>query len=102
MAPGVGFEPTTNRLTADSSTAELPRNEKWSRHSDSNRGPTHYKCVALPLSYVGKVAAPGLEPDLNAYETFQTTWPSPPRFDFNYCYNFKMALPTGFEPVPPP
>lgn len=26
MAPGVGFEPTTNRLTADDSTAELPRN----------------------------------------------------------------------------
>lgn len=26
MAPGVGFEPTTDRLTADCSTAELPRN----------------------------------------------------------------------------
>ena len=26
MAPGVGFEPTTNRLTADRSTTELPRN----------------------------------------------------------------------------
>src|SRR6266498_3632591 len=24
MAPGVGFEPTTNRLTADRSTTELP------------------------------------------------------------------------------
>ena len=28
MAPGVGFEPTTERLTAASSTAELPRNTK--------------------------------------------------------------------------
>src|SRR6187551_2331770 len=27
MAPGEGFEPPTNRLTADRSTAELPRNE---------------------------------------------------------------------------
>ena len=26
MAPAVGFEPTTNRLTADCSTAELSRN----------------------------------------------------------------------------
>ena len=26
MAPGVGFEPTTDRLTVDCSTAELPRN----------------------------------------------------------------------------
>ena len=26
MAPAVGFEPTTNRLTADRSTTELPRN----------------------------------------------------------------------------
>jgi len=24
MAPGVGFEPTTDRLTADCSTTELP------------------------------------------------------------------------------
>ena len=27
--------------------------EKESRHSDSNRGPTVYKTVALPLSYAG-------------------------------------------------
>ena len=26
MAPQVGFEPTTDRLTADCSTTELPRN----------------------------------------------------------------------------
>lgn len=28
--------------------------KKESRHSGSNRGPTVYKTVALPLSYVGK------------------------------------------------
>ncbi len=28
LAPGVGLEPTTNRLTADRSTTELPRNGK--------------------------------------------------------------------------
>ena len=28
-------------------------NMRWSRHSDSNRGPTVYKTVALPLSYAG-------------------------------------------------
>lgn len=37
MAPEVGFEPTTNRLTADSSTTELLRSMvgmKASRDSD--------------------------------------------------------------------
>ena len=29
LAPEVGFEPTTNRLTADRSTAELLRNSRW-------------------------------------------------------------------------
>ena len=28
----------------------------WSRHSESNRGPTVYKTVALPLSYAGRSA----------------------------------------------
>ena len=30
----------------------LPKNkpETWSRLGDSNSGPTHYECVALPLS----------------------------------------------------
>lgn len=28
LAPGVGIEPTTNWLTANCSTAELPRNNK--------------------------------------------------------------------------
>ena len=29
VAPGVGFEPTTDRLTVDCSTAELPRNNAY-------------------------------------------------------------------------
>jgi hypothetical protein len=34
LAPGVGFEPTTNGLTVHCSTAELPRNEiqLWRDH----------------------------------------------------------------------
>ena len=31
MAPQVGFEPTTDRLTADCSTTELLRNNAWQR-----------------------------------------------------------------------
>ena len=31
LAPRVGFEPTTNRLTAGCSTAELPRTMLWTR-----------------------------------------------------------------------
>ena len=29
------------------------RSDKWSRHSDLNRGPAVYETAALPLSYVG-------------------------------------------------
>ena len=25
----------------------------WSRCADSNRGPAHYECAALPLSHIG-------------------------------------------------
>jgi hypothetical protein len=31
MAPQAGFEPATDRLTADSSTTELLRNNAWQR-----------------------------------------------------------------------
>jgi hypothetical protein len=34
----------------------------WSRHSDSNRGPTAYKAVALPLSYAGRREPPAGPP----------------------------------------
>jgi hypothetical protein len=34
---------------------DLPfANTEWSRRPDSNRGPTVYKTVALPLSYAGR------------------------------------------------
>ena len=38
MAPRVGFEPTTNRLTAGCSTTELPRNSVRGRWGPSRRG----------------------------------------------------------------
>ena len=38
LAPQVGFEPTTDRLTADSSTTELLRNEESLAMSYSHRG----------------------------------------------------------------
>ena len=65
MAPQVGFEPTTDRLTADSSTTELLRNnEYYFLNLDSalvrqkpwlllqNKSPTG-RFVSLPLSYYG-------------------------------------------------
>ena len=46
MAPQVGLEPTTDRLTADSSTTELfPRK---CRLKDLNPRPSDYKSDALP------------------------------------------------------
>ena len=32
---------------------DFSKRKKWCRHTDLNRGPTDYKSVALPLSYVG-------------------------------------------------
>jgi hypothetical protein len=40
MAPEVGFEPTTNRLTADRSTTELLRSVVG---QDTNREPVRFK-----------------------------------------------------------
>jgi hypothetical protein len=60
MAPEVGFEPTTNRLTADRSTTELLRNvsigstesrpteEIWLRGLDLNQRPSGYEPDELP------------------------------------------------------
>jgi hypothetical protein len=55
MAPEVGFEPTTNRLTADRSTTELLRSVVG---QDTNRDPVRFKinCTGRPW-YV----APGRE-----------------------------------------
>jgi hypothetical protein len=36
-----------------SNRARKERSSAWSRHPESNRGPTVYKTVALPLSYAG-------------------------------------------------
>src|SRR5437773_10086472 len=60
MAPEVGFEPTTNRLTADRSTTELlwnvsvgsteshPTEENWLRGLDLNQRPSGYEPDELP------------------------------------------------------
>jgi hypothetical protein len=50
MAPRVGFEPTTNRLTADDSSAELPRIKNGAGYrirTDDLRftKPLHYHCA---------------------------------------------------------
>src|SRR5437762_14387423 len=59
-APEVGFEPTTNRLTADRSTTELlwnvsvgsteshPTEENWLRGLDLNQRPSGYEPDELP------------------------------------------------------
>jgi hypothetical protein len=46
MAPQVGFEPTTDRLTADSSTTELLRNNKGNL---INGGPKWTRTIDLTL-----------------------------------------------------
>lgn len=54
MEPGIGFEPMTYGL--------------------QNR------CTTTVLTRQKVVATLGLEPNLCAYETHQTTWPSPSRY----------------------
>ena len=39
------------------STAGFLGSDRWSRHSDLNRGPAVYETAALPLSYVGAAAS---------------------------------------------
>ena len=39
MAPSVGFEPTTDRLTADCSTAELTRNNNREMEAETGIEP---------------------------------------------------------------
>ena len=69
MAPRVGFEPTTNRLTAGCSTAELPRN------SAQTQGPrllatrqSINKTLYFPLS------GPSYRP-LRALTAIEDGWP---------------------------
>ena len=49
----VGLCPTDLQSVAFDRSATPPATSPWSRHPDSNRGPTAYKAVALPLSYAG-------------------------------------------------
>lgn len=80
MAPRAGFEPATNRLTVDCSTAELSRNIKsWPKlkgqpcfvncHKASNL--TLYDLKSPPNLLKSKMEArAGIEP---AYEVLQTS-----------------------------
>ena len=54
MAPRVGLEPTTNRLTADRSTAELPG--KVMAHEDLRASELH---SSIPLQWPTRRAAIG-------------------------------------------
>ena len=51
MAPQVGFEPTTDRLTADSSTTELLRNNMMERVMGIEPTTSAWKAEVLPLNY---------------------------------------------------
>ena len=51
MAPQVGFEPTTDRLTADCSTTELLRNNSCLATSYSHRGKTPTTIGAEKLNF---------------------------------------------------
>ena len=51
MAPQVGIEPTTDRLTADSSTAELLRNDISLATSYSHRGKAPTTIGARELNF---------------------------------------------------
>jgi hypothetical protein len=43
-------EAFSNKCTQNVRTLPKNKPETWSRLGDSNSGPTHYECVALPLS----------------------------------------------------
>jgi hypothetical protein len=63
MAPAVGFEPTTNRLTADRSTTEL----RWIKFLGPNRGHTvcpenQERQVPFQICEIDLVAGAGFEP----------------------------------------
>ena len=66
MAPQVGFEPTTDRLTADSSTTELLRNNMMERVMGIEPTTSAWKAEVLPLNYTRVVndygAVEGIEP----------------------------------------
>ena len=51
MAPQVGFEPTTDRLTADSSTTELLWNNKMERVMGIEPTTSAWKAGVIPFNY---------------------------------------------------
>src|SRR5580692_7596267 len=64
MAPEVGFEPTTNRLTADRSTTELLRSVVG---QDTSRGTSRFKRKLSIAAKTGKrlekvASTPGFQP----------------------------------------
>ena len=67
MAPQVGFEPTTDRLTADSSTTELLWINKMERVMGIEPTTSAWKAEVLPLNYTRLMkydygAVEGIEP----------------------------------------
>ena len=56
MAPQVGFEPTTDRLTADSSTTELLWINKMERVMGIEPTLSAWEAGVLPLNYTRKMA----------------------------------------------
>ena len=97
MAPQAGFEPATDRLTADSSTTELLWNEmglnglepSTSRLSGVRSNQLSYRPIKMERVM-------GIEPTTSAWKAevlplnYTRNWVS---------FNIKMAGLTGFEPV---
>ena len=84
MAPQVGFEPTTDRLTADSSTTELLRNNMMERVMGIEPTTSAWKAEVLPLNYTRVVndygAVEGIEPRMSEPQSDAlTTSPQPPK-----------------------
>ena len=55
MAPQVGLEPTTDRLTADSSTTELLWINKMERVMGIEPTTSAWKAEVLPLNYTRSI-----------------------------------------------
>src|SRR5690606_5417361 len=86
MAPQVGFEPTTNRLTADGSTTELLRNNHQARQR-----PTLARGSPLLPSALGSLTSVF---GMRAGVTFP---PSPPDRYANYTYTHSQQLFKGYD-----
>ena len=97
MAPQVGFEPTTDRLTADSSTTELLWNNKnkWSGWWESNPRMSKPQSDALTTSPQPPKIANGSGQNRTA-----DTWSfNPLLYQLSYWTTIVMAVSTGLEPA---